>query len=291
MLYFTSAPLFSQNAITMNAAIDDFARDFISHFPNKKIAVIAFETDRHNIAIEFIDTMIGKIYENSFARSGNTEVYERHRLEYIQRELDFSMSGRVSEETIKRIGQFIGVDTVIYGSLRKGASRNEYQMTITAADTETARILFQKSPYKVSLAQDSRLWVIGASIGSSFTTPLLIGTFHGTLSPFRFSFLEFGVEFGILSSDLAVTSYYSISPFAHCAFFIPFDKSGWYAGAGVGYLHSEQTKSGSDGRYRSINLNITTGFIIQNVLNISYTLRTNFTDTNNKLAVGYIYRF
>jgi hypothetical protein len=278
-------PLFSQS-VTIDTAINDFARDFSSRFNNRKIAVIAFETDKHNLAIDFIDTMIGKL----LIEGRNNEVYERRRIENIQRELDISLSGSVSDETTQRIGRFGGADTVIYGSLKEGTGRNEYLMIITATVTETARVLYQKE-YRVRLVHDSRLWTLGASLGTSFTSPLLIVTIYGTIAPFRYSFLEVGLDVGFLTNDPHVTSYYSISPFAHYAFFLPFAKGGWYAGTGIGYLHSEQIKYGSLGRNRSITFNITTGFNIQNVIDISYTLRTNFAEVNNKLSVGYTYRF
>ncbi|MCL2805415.1 MAG: penicillin-binding protein activator LpoB [Treponema sp.] len=284
-------PLFSQNIVTMQAAIDNFADDFTSRFTNKKIAVVAFETDKHDLAVDFIDTMIGKLIENNLKKNRNIEVYERHRIEYIQRELDFSLTGKVSDETVKRIGHFIGADIVIYGSIRKGNSINEYQMTITATEAESARIILQK-PYTVRLIYNSHLWTIGASLGTSFISPLVIGTIHGTVAPFRYSFLELGIDLGFLSNDPLVTNYYSILPFAHYAFFLPFEKGGWYVGAGIGYLHSEQTKSGSSGLNRSITFNVITGFNILNIINISYALRTNFADfINNKLSIGYTYRF
>ncbi|MDR0302193.1 MAG: hypothetical protein LBI04_07785, partial [Treponema sp.] len=44
--------------------------------------------------------------------------------------------------------------------------------------------------------EDKKLWSIGASVGTSFAAPLLIGTVHGTLAPFKSSFFELGVDAG-----------------------------------------------------------------------------------------------
>jgi hypothetical protein len=63
--------------------------------------------------LDFIDTMITKIKEHD----RNARVFERQRIEFLQKELDFSLSGRVSDETAQGIGRFIGADTVIYGVL------------------------------------------------------------------------------------------------------------------------------------------------------------------------------
>ena len=44
----------------------------------------------------------------------------------------------VSKENAQEIGNFVGADTVIYGSLASG--ENEYQITITGAITETGQM-------------------------------------------------------------------------------------------------------------------------------------------------------
>jgi hypothetical protein len=38
-------------------------------------------------------------------------------------------------------------------------------------------------------------------------------------------------------------------------------------------------------------LDVTTGIILWNILDISYTLRTDFKSANNKMSIGYTYRF
>jgi len=49
---------------------------------------------------------------------------------------------------------------------------------------------------------DTRLWTLGASAGTSFTRPWLIGTVHGTLAPFNYSFLDIGLDVGMLRRAL-----------------------------------------------------------------------------------------
>ena len=234
---FAAAPVFSQKKITPDNAISDFAADFISRFPsNRSIAVIAFETDNRPLMIHFIDTMVERLLKGN----PNADVFERQRIENLQKELDFSLTGLVSDKTAHRIGHFTGADKVIYGTLKKTGSGNTHRMTVSAAITEAGQILLQEL-YDLrhdSLLADllgdnsARLWAIGISAGSSFSQPLLIGTIHGTIAPFRYSFLELGFDAGIFSRK-PDEDYYSISPFAHCAIFWPFDKGGLYAGAGV----------------------------------------------------------
>ena len=59
-------PLFSQNRISFDNAIDNFVIDFVQRFPEKKnIAVVAFETDDRTLMIHFIDMMVSKLVEKS----------------------------------------------------------------------------------------------------------------------------------------------------------------------------------------------------------------------------------
>jgi hypothetical protein len=136
-----------------------------------------------------------------------------------------------------------------------------------------------------------RLWSIGASAGTAFSIPWLIGTVHGTLAPFRHSFFDVGLELGLLSG-VADTGYYSLYPFAHYAFFMPFaEKFGWYAGAGAGFMFANYTFPEGKIADNTFAVDFCTGFILWDMLNVSYTFRTNFRSAGNKVAVGYVKRF
>ena len=136
-----------------------------------------------------------------------------------------------------------------------------------------------------------RLWTIGASAGTSFAAPWVTGTVHATLAPLKHSFLEIGVDAGMVSGD-AEAGYYSLYPFAHYALFAPFGKSGgWYVGAGGGCMIAKYDLP--EGKF-PVNIpaaDVTTGFNIGNVFDVSWTLRTNFAKASNKVSVGWAYRF
>jgi len=138
---------------------------------------------------------------------------------------------------------------------------------------------------------ESRLWSIGASVGTSFADPWVIGTVHGTIAPFNYTFLELGLDLGLIST-VENTKYFSLYPFAHLAFFWPFtSKIGWYAGAGGGHLIAKYTIDNLKIPKNIFAADFTTGVLLFNSLNLSYTMRTNFSSASNKLAVGYSYRF
>jgi hypothetical protein len=233
----------------------------------------------------------------------NIKVYERKDIEILLTEQNFSLTGYVNDETAQRIGHFVGADKLVYGSMR--VNNDEYRMAIRAAVTETSEILLAKS---YDLRLDTRLkglleitkkepgeeafyWTAGASVGTSFVEPWVIGTIHGTIAPLPYSFLEIGLDIGFVSSIPGVVNYYSLYPFAHYALFIPFGKGGAYIGAGVGYMFGERAYQDLKDSISIFAADFIIGLNIFNGFDISYTLRTNMKSVNNKFAFGYTYRF
>ena len=144
--------------------------------------------------------------------------------------------------------------------------------------------------------QNARLWTIGASVGSSFAVPWLIATVHGTIAPFNYFFIELGCDAGFITRSEDVDFYYSIFPFGHLAFFLPFSKGGWYIGAGAGYMMAFYTFPEGKIQKNILTVNATTGFNLFNFIDISYTLRlkpdfTNFDSMSHKASIGFTYRF
>jgi len=137
----------------------------------------------------------------------------------------------------------------------------------------------------------TRLWSLGASVGSSFATPWLVGTIRGTIAPLKNSFLEIGFDLGMIC-EVADADYYSIYPFIHYSYYLPFsEKNGWYIGAGGCYLAGEYDFPEGKTQVGYFTASFTTGFNLMNFLDISYSLRTDFSRVINKFSVGYIYRF
>jgi hypothetical protein len=127
-----------------------------------------------------------------------------------------------------------------------------------------------------------------------------------TIAPSNFTFFELGMDLGLLS-NYANTSYYSLFPYAHFNFFLPFassggqSKGGWYIGFGGGYMHSQYTfsgdtalnsyLSGDSAVFNFFTGNIVTGFNIADLVDISYSLRSDFTRVSGKLSIGMTRRF
>ena len=140
--------------------------------------------------------------------------------------------------------------------------------------------------------EPAKLWSIGASVGSSFGIPWIIGTAHGTIAPFKYTFFELGLDFGLVSGKSDV-NYNSFIPYGHIAFFYPLhEKIGAYAGLGGGFMvASYRFKDEGNIQENIPAAAATAGFNLFNMIDISYTFRTNFKGVMQKLSIGYVYRF
>jgi hypothetical protein len=168
--------------------------------------------------------------------------------------------------------------------------------------------------------RNPRLNTLGVSFGSTFSAPAYIGTIHATLAPSDNSFFDLGMDLGWVDyysknnadeqdgqgyNDFVYSydreyNYFSLYPFANFAAFMPFNLSGreggWYAGAGFGLMFQKYAFNlndlGVDEIWETVfAVNLVTGFNLFDVIDISYTLRTDFKTINGKLSLGYVYRF
>jgi hypothetical protein len=151
------------------------------------------------------------------------------------------------------------------------------------------------------LSDRRRFLSFGAQTGTWFTTPCLIFSPKFTFSVFPYTFFDIACDAGILQQKQKVdyySKYFSLYPSAHFNFFTPFSGyepgGGWYIGAGTGWLYAYY---GNDTITSTVSLwafDTTSGFYFgeeHHYFNIAYTLRTNFERVNNKVSVGYTFRF
>jgi len=139
--------------------------------------------------------------------------------------------------------------------------------------------------------QPEKFWSVGASAGTSFIYPWLVGTVQGTIAPFKNSFLEVGLDIGFISGTPGV-GYNSFCPFIHAAFYLPVtEKIGGYAGAGGSYTMANYDFGGNVHSENCFALDVIAGLYFFDMIHISYNLRTEFKNISNKLSVGYVFRF
>jgi len=102
--------------------------------PNSaKIAIINIQSNYPNLSNYIITRLMTYL-----VNSNDYIVVERRNLEILENELNFNMSGMVSDETAQRIGHMIGAQTVITGSIT--ALGDIYKFDFSILEVETGRI-------------------------------------------------------------------------------------------------------------------------------------------------------
>ena len=147
---------------------------------------------------------------------------------------------------------------------------------------------------KAKEPQPAKFWSVGVSLGSSFAAPWMMGTVRGTIALFKYSFFDIGFDIGFLYGKPDV-GYYSLWPYAHYAFFWPLitNKVGIYTGLGGGVSIVSYKFKAYEADYSKVipAASATAGVNLFNMIDISYTLRTNFRGISHKASAGYTYRF
>jgi TolB-like protein len=78
-------------------------------------------------------------FVNIIVNKGTFRVVTRQKMDDLQGELDFNMSGSVSDNTAQSIGALVGADVLITGSITPIA--NAYRLNIQALKTATGEIM------------------------------------------------------------------------------------------------------------------------------------------------------
>ena len=299
LLFFLALPALNAQTLSLEEAVEAAGLDLVKNMEQGSVvAIINFTSPSEPLSQYVADELTAFIVQTRLLK-----VVDRNRMEFIRNEQNFQMSGDVSDESMQSIGKILGARSIITGSFTK--SGQDWRFVIIGLNVESGLTEFI---YRANVAEDpqilfwvtgkrppdpkaAHLWTLGVSAGSSFATPLVIATVHGTIAPFTYSFLELGCDIGWVSTvENAV--YYFLYPFAHYSLFLPIgNNSGWYIGAGGGWMYGSYTVDDLSLLINEGAMDLTTGFNIFNYIDISYTLRTNFKSANHKASLGFVYRF
>ena len=268
-------------------------------------------------ADQYIADTLAQILAINLIRSGKYSIYPRTRsLEQVRHEHNIQMRGHTGDTHVVGIGHGHNPELVLsvvarrlgninmfnaeiinlFTGMGEGSGRSvEYQtindgiriMEVLATDLVSTADQVNRRRF---WSDRTRFWSIGGSIGTSFADPWFVGTIRGTIAPFRYSFLELGLDLGFVST-IKQANYYTLCPFVHYAFFLPFNNFGWYIGAGGSYTTGEYKLPERTIPVDIFAIDFITGFTIKNIFDISYTLRTNFSTASSKISVGASYRF
>jgi len=125
----------SSTAITLNDALEKSAIELADMLPQgSRVAIVNFDFNKPELSGYLIDETGGYLYG-----SKKLKVVTRKNLDLIMKELDWNMSGYVSDETAQGIGKMLGAEIIISGALVDRG--NDYRLRLTAIQTETALVM------------------------------------------------------------------------------------------------------------------------------------------------------
>ena len=153
-----NSTLFSK-AVSINTALANATRDIAEGVPNEsKIAILNITSDSTNLSDYIINELIVNLVNTRLFQIVPRSSVE---LAAARREFAFQMSGDVSDDSQKRVGQFLGADTIITGSVTKD-SVNTYRLIINAIRLEN--FTFQSS-FRASIQNDRQVKTLIADSG------------------------------------------------------------------------------------------------------------------------------
>jgi TolB-like protein len=142
----------SQNMNSREYSLDSNIRicgnDIATRIPSgTSIAVVNIETHEKRLSDFIINELINVIVNKETLR-----VVTRQRIDELQEELNFNMSGFVSDDTAQSIGKMIGSEVIVIGSITPIG--NVYRLNIQTLRTETGEIL---RAYGYDITYDDRI--------------------------------------------------------------------------------------------------------------------------------------
>jgi len=127
----TSTGAKSGRGLSLQNAIEQSAEKTTRELPKgSRIAIVAFESENDNLSEFIMEELYGALLDQGM------EVVDRKNLAYVYQELDFQMSGNVSDATACSIGKFLGANIVIIGQLT--GFDNLYRYRINCINVETS---------------------------------------------------------------------------------------------------------------------------------------------------------
>jgi len=130
---------FAQTAVTLAQAISSAAGDISARLEGgTRVAVLNFSSSSETMS----DHVLAEL-NDALVNEGSLTVVARQNLSVLQQELNFQMSGDVSDETAQSIGRMLGVQMIVSGSL--GIVGSDYRFRVQALEVETAAIRYSRT--------------------------------------------------------------------------------------------------------------------------------------------------
>lgn len=140
---------FSQSkGVTIDNALKQAAEKFSSSLKNRTTVAILGISSSYN---ELSEYMLGEL-TTDIVQLRKLQVVTRANLDVIKKEMNFQLSGEVSDETMQQLGAKTGAQTVISGTFKPLGTL--YVLDIQAFDVTTATI---QDTYRVNVVSDETL--------------------------------------------------------------------------------------------------------------------------------------
>jgi TolB-like protein len=262
-------------------------------------------------------------------RSRKYSIYPRtSSLEQVQREFYNQMSGITSDESIARLGYGVNPEFILSVVARQVGTMNMFNASIidlskgnqiigitreyiTIEDglrameslaSELSGVTIRRTDnlelwWRRQLANENKFIGFGASVGSAFTTPYIIGTVNAIFSPFSYTFFDIGCDIGFIHANKQRNDvdYFSLFPFVNFNGFLPiWGGFNLYVGVGSGLMIAFYSKDNESHVPMIPTFNSNIGILYgknNHYISVNYILRTTFEIFNHKTSVGYLYRF
>jgi TolB-like protein len=120
--------------VTLDTALKNLTLYLVEKLPPNTLVVVLNVSSKH----EGLSTYVIEELTASLVNNGKLTVVDRQNLDIIQQEMQFQMSGEVSDESAQAIGKKLGAQTIISGSI--DPLGNLFRLRIRAIEVQTAAI-------------------------------------------------------------------------------------------------------------------------------------------------------
>jgi tetratricopeptide (TPR) repeat protein len=149
-----------KGGLTLHGAIEQSADKIAADLKAKSaVAVVAFESEHDSLSAHIMEELNGALFDRGMV------VIEREHLEYVQKELNYQMSGDVSDDSAARIGRFFGAELVVDGRLTDLGGTYRYQVNAVHVETAT-----RGSVARLDVANDRSMQRMVAALANQKTS-------------------------------------------------------------------------------------------------------------------------
>jgi len=143
-----SQPEAEPDGITLDQAIADAAARIDERIPaGSKIALLNFSSPSDRFSLYVLDELSANLLD-----SGNLTVVDRREVDLIRGEFDFQFSGEVGDDSMQAVGQMLGAQSIVSGSLTEIGG--DYRIAIRVLNVQSAAI---EVHFRSDIANDRRV--------------------------------------------------------------------------------------------------------------------------------------